>query len=162
MATSYYLSPQSDRFVRPVAIAVMATMTLLTTSFGITYACSALGLDLFGLARILFALTAMTLLILAAQIWRLYFLIATKLAGHPDRKITWLASAITGACVLSTAIIAFTSPAINANSTDNELGAVISAQVLSVLSTAFFAAKSTFSIAALFEALRATEKARRF
>ncbi|WP_141233321.1 hypothetical protein [Lysobacter antibioticus] len=160
MATNYYASPESEKFVRPVALAIIGTQVLLSFASSATLAASVFGLNLYSAAQHLSAFTAASVLIVAAQIWKLYFQIRKKLSGVLDAKIVWLASAVTAACVISTAVVSITIPYLTVGGPDEVTAAVIAAQFVSVFSTGLFAAKSSMSFAALFEALRATEKAR--
>lgn len=160
MATNYYVSREGDKFIRPVAIAVIVTQLFLMLAFLAFLASWAFELNLYFVARSLSALTGISVLTVAAQIWKLYFRTRNKLAGRRDAKLEWLASAVTAACVLSTAVVAATIPYITAIVSDATAAAVMAAQFITVLSTGLFAAKSTMVFTALFEALRATERAR--
>ncbi|QQQ00953.1 hypothetical protein [Lysobacter enzymogenes] len=160
MTTKYYVSREGDKFIRPVAIAVIVTQLFLMLAFLAVLASWAFDLNLYVVARFMSALTGTSVMIVAAQIWKLYFLTRRKLAGLRDTKIVWLASAVTAACVLSTVVVATTIPSMSADVSQETAAAVMAAQFITVLTTGLFAAKSTMAFTALFEAIRVTERAR--
>lgn len=160
MSASPYISRASDEFIRPVAIAVIATQFLLTVVLLTTFASWALGVDLYMASRLFSALTAASMPLIAFQIWRLYLRATRRFSGLRDRKVALLIFAVSVACALATVVVVGTIPKLSAGAPQEVIALAIAGQAISVVGAALFAAKSTFSLAALFEALRVTERAR--
>ena len=160
MTTRQYVSPEGDRFILPVSIAAMAALALMMLNMWTLLLWDELSVGLYWLPRSISTLMAATLIVIAALIWKLYFSLLIRLKGRKDVRTAWLATAVTAACVVSTIVVALTMPLISADRAETTITMAACAQLMTALPTLYFAAKSTFSIAALFEALRATEKAR--
>ncbi|WP_223618870.1 hypothetical protein [Lysobacter sp. ESA13C] len=160
MTIRQYVTPESDRFMLPVSIAAMAALTLMMLNTWTLLLWDELSVGLYWLPRSISTLMAVSLIVISALIWKLYLSLLIRLNGRKDARTAWLATAVTAACLASTLVVAFTVPLISANRPETTVTMAACAQLITVLPTLYFAAKVTFSIAALFEALRATEKAR--
>lgn len=111
-------------------------------------------------SRLFSALTAASMPLIAFQIWRLYLRATRRFSGLRDRKVALLIFAVSVACALATVVVVGTIPKLSAGAPQEVIALAIAGQAISVVGAALFAAKSTFSLAALFEALRVTERAR--
>ena len=161
MTSQHYISPESDRLLLPMSASVIATLLLTTLSALSVYISTVFQVDLHAAARVLSTLTATSLLIIAMRFCRLNILAVRKMGGCRDVKSVWLCVAVAAACVASASVISFATSSMHAEQEEHSRWTAMSMLLISSLPTAYLAAKSTLSVAALFDALRATEKARR-
>lgn len=161
MATHHHTSKQSDRFILPITLAVLVTLVLELSNFSLLNLSWSIGYEAGELASAISKLTAVALTTIAGLTWTVYFRAIRSLKAHRDSRTTWLAVGTTITCFAAAVVVLATAPAVRTESSDATMAATMLAHLVSLTPALYFSITSALSLAALSDALRATDKARR-